>query len=54
MKSYLGMFKMSFKGELQYRAKAFSGILTQIFYSADGKLCLVRASVLFYAICGYF
>ena len=32
MKSYLGMFKMSFKGELQYRAKAFSGILTQFFW----------------------
>ena len=32
MKSYLGMFKMSFKGELQYRAKAVSGILTQFFW----------------------
>jgi len=32
MKSYLGMFKMSFKGELQYRAKAFSGVLTQFFW----------------------
>ena len=32
MKSYIGMFKMSFKGELQYRAKAFSGILTQFFW----------------------
>ncbi len=32
MKSYLGMFKMSFKGELQYRAKAISGILTQFFW----------------------
>ena len=32
MKSYFGMFKMSFKGELQYRAKAFSGILTQFFW----------------------
>ena len=32
MKSYLGMFKMSFKGELQYRARAFSGILTQFFW----------------------
>ena len=32
MKSYVGMFKMSFKGELQYRAKAFSGVLTQFFW----------------------
>lgn len=32
MKPYYGMFKMSFKGELQYRAKAFSGILTQFFW----------------------
>ena len=32
MKSYLGMFKMSFKGELQYRAKAISGVLTQFFW----------------------
>jgi len=32
MKPYFGMFKMSFKGELQYRAKAFSGVLTQFFW----------------------
>lgn len=32
MKSYLGFFKMSFKGELQYRAKAISGIVTQLFW----------------------
>ena len=32
MKSYLGLFKMSFKGETQYRSKAFSGILTQLFW----------------------
>ena len=32
MRSYCGMFKMSFKGELQYKAKAFSGILTQFFW----------------------
>lgn len=32
MHSYLGLFKMSFKGELQYRAKALSGIVTQIFW----------------------
>lgn len=32
MKSYLGLFKMSFKGEAQYRSKAFSGILTQLFW----------------------
>ena len=32
MKPYYGMFKMSFKGEIQYRAKAFSGVLTQFFW----------------------
>lgn len=32
MKSYMGMFKMSYKGELQYRAKAFSGVITQFFW----------------------
>lgn len=32
MKPYIGMFKMSFKGELQYRAKAISGVLTQFFW----------------------
>lgn len=32
MKSYLGLFKMTFKGELQYRAKALSGITTQLFW----------------------
>ena len=32
MSSYFGLFKMQFKGELQYRAKAFSGILTQFFW----------------------
>ena len=32
MKSYIGLFKMSFKGETQYRSKAFSGILTQLFW----------------------
>ncbi len=32
MKSYYGIFKMEFKGELQYRAKAISGITTQIFW----------------------
>lgn len=32
MRSYLGLFKMTFKGELQYRAKAISGIITQIFW----------------------
>ncbi len=31
-KSYFGIFKMEFKGELQYRAKALSGIATQIFW----------------------
>jgi ABC-2 type transport system permease protein len=32
MQSYRGLFKMSFKGELQYRAKAISGISTQLFW----------------------
>lgn len=32
MKSYLGIFKMSFKGQLQYRFAAISGIFTQIFW----------------------
>lgn len=30
--SYLGIFKMQFKGELQYRGKAISGIATQVFW----------------------
>lgn len=30
--SYKGLFKMTFKGELQYRAKAISGITTQFFW----------------------
>lgn len=32
MQSYSGLFKMTFKGELQYRAKALSGVLTQAFW----------------------
>ena len=32
MRSYLGLFKMTFKGELQYRAKALSGVITQVFW----------------------
>lgn len=32
MKSYMGLFKMTFKGEIQYRAKALSGIVTQLFW----------------------
>ena len=32
MSSYLGLFKMTFKGELQYRAKAISGVVTQVFW----------------------
>lgn len=32
MGSYRGLFKMTFKGELQYRAKALSGITTQFFW----------------------
>jgi ABC-2 type transport system permease protein len=30
--SYFGIFKMNFKGELQYRSKAISGVVTQIFW----------------------
>lgn len=32
MRSYLGLFKMTFKGEMQYRTKALSGVITQIFW----------------------
>ena len=32
MGSYVGLFKMTFKGELQYRAKAISGVVTQVFW----------------------
>ena len=32
MRSYFGLFKMSFKGEIQYRTKALSGIMTQLFW----------------------
>lgn len=32
MQSYRGLFKMTFKGELQYRAKAISGVTTQFFW----------------------
>ena len=32
MSSYFGIFKMSFKGELQYRMKAISGVATQFFW----------------------
>lgn len=32
MSSYIGIFKMQFKGELQYRAKALSGVMTQFFW----------------------
>jgi len=32
MNSYRGLFKMTFKGELQYRAKAISGMMTQLFW----------------------
>lgn len=33
MGSYFGIFKMNFKGELQYRTKALSGVVTQIFWA---------------------
>ncbi|MBE5757950.1 MAG: ABC transporter permease [Clostridiales bacterium] len=32
MSSYFGIFKMNFKGELQYRTKAISGVATQVFW----------------------
>lgn len=32
MRSYKGFFKMTFKGEIQYRAKALSGVATQFFW----------------------
>ena len=32
MGSYFGLFKMTFKGELQYRVKAISGVITQFFW----------------------
>ena len=32
MSSYFGIFKMNFKGELQYRTKAISGVVTQVFW----------------------
>jgi len=42
MGSYFGIFKMKFKGELQYRAKALSGVLTQFFW-AIMYICLYSA-----------
>ncbi len=42
MSSYLGVFKMQFKGEMQYRAKALSGILTQFFWGIM-YICLYSA-----------
>lgn len=42
MSSYFGIFKMQFKDELQYRAKAFSGILTQFFWGIM-YICLYTA-----------
>lgn len=41
-KSYFGIFKMEFKGELQYRAKAISGIATQFFWGIL-QICLYTA-----------
>ena len=32
MRAYWGLFKMTFKGEIQYRAKALSGVCTQLFW----------------------
>lgn len=32
MRSYKGLFKMTFKGETHYRAKAISGVITQLFW----------------------
>ena len=44
MSSYFGIFKMQFKGELQYRAKAISGILTQFFWGIM-YICLYAAFI---------
>lgn len=44
MSSYFGIFKMQFKGELQYRAKAISGILTQFFWGIM-YICLYTAFI---------
>ena len=42
MSSYIGIFKMNFKGELQYRTKAISGVATQIFWGLM-YICLYSA-----------
>lgn len=42
MQSYIGIFKMEFKSELQYRAKAISGISTQLFWGIL-QICLYMA-----------
>lgn len=42
MGSYIGIFKMQFKGELQYRAKALSGVTTQFFWGIM-YICLYSA-----------
>lgn len=42
MGQYFGIFKMQFKGELQYRAKAISGVLTQFFWGIM-YICLYSA-----------
>ena len=42
MGTYFGIFKMQFKGELQYRAKAISGIFTQFFWGIM-YICLYTA-----------
>lgn len=42
MSSYFGIFKMQFKGELQYRAKALSGVITQFFWGLM-YICLYTA-----------
>lgn len=42
MNSYFGIFKMQFKGEMQYRAKAFSGVFTQFFWGLM-YICLYTA-----------
>ena len=42
MGQYFGIFKMQFKGELQYRAKAISGMSTQVFWGLM-YICLYSA-----------
>ncbi len=52
MKSYFGIFKMQFKGQLQYRAKAISGLTTQFFWGLF-KIYLYLAFMINQAVDGF-